>query len=76
MRSDFIANVSHELKTPLTVINGYLETLIDNELVEGVASKAITNAWSQGQRMNNIIQDLMMLSQLETSQSAEFQRSA
>jgi two-component system phosphate regulon sensor histidine kinase PhoR len=71
MRSDFIANVSHELKTPLTVINGYLETLIDNELVEGVASKAITNAWSQGQRMNNIIQDLMMLSQLEISQSAE-----
>lgn len=71
MRSDFIANVSHELKTPLTVINGYLETLIDNELVEGVASKAITNAWSQGQRMSNIIQDLMMLSQLETSQNAE-----
>ncbi len=71
MRSDFIANVSHELKTPLTVINGYLETLIDNGLVDGVAGKAISNAWSQGQRMSNIIQDLMTLSQLETSQGPD-----
>ena len=68
MRSDFIANASHELKTPLTVINGYLETLIDNQLVEGVAKKAIVNAAIQGQRMSNIIQDLMTLSQLETSE--------
>ena len=68
MRSDFIANASHELKTPLTVINGYLETLIDNQLVEGAAKKAIENAAIQGLRMNNIIQDLMTLSQLETSQ--------
>ena len=71
MRSDFIANVSHELKTPLTVINGYLETLIDNGLVDGVAGKAISNAWSQGQRMSSIIHDLMTLSQLETSQSPD-----
>lgn len=71
MRSDFIANVSHELKTPLTVINGYLETLIDNDLIEGVAGKAISNAWSQGQRMSSIIHDLMTLSQLETSSSPD-----
>ncbi|MCH1449329.1 MAG: PAS domain-containing protein, partial [Litoricolaceae bacterium] len=64
MRSDFIANVSHELKTPLTVINGYLETVIDNRLVDGIASKAISNAWSQSQRMSSIIQDLMTLSKL------------
>ncbi len=68
MRSDFIANVSHELKTPLTVINGYLETLIDNELVDGVAKKAVHNAANEGSRMSNIIQDLITLSQLETSQ--------
>ena len=73
MRSDFIANVSHELKTPLTVINGYLETLIDNQLVEGVAKNAIENAALQGHRMDNIIQDLITLSQLETSPSTDIE---
>ena len=71
MRSDFIANVSHELKTPLTVINGYLETLIDNQLVDGIAKKALENASSEGMRMNAIIQDLISLSQLETSENQD-----
>lgn len=69
MRSDFIANVSHELKTPLTVINGYLETLMDNQLVEGAAKNAVKSATSQGRRMDSIIQDLITLSRLETSPS-------
>ena len=73
MRSDFIANVSHELKTPLTVINGYLETLIDNQLVEGVAKNAVESAVLQGRRMDNIIQDLITLAQLETSPSTDIE---
>ena len=73
MRSDFIANVSHELKTPLTVINGYLETLIDNQLLEGVARKAVESAVSQGRRMDNIIQDLITLAQLETAPSTDLE---
>ena len=73
MRSDFIANVSHELKTPLTVINGYLETLIDNQLVEGVAKDAVESAVLQGRRMDNIIQDLITLAQLETSPSTDIE---
>lgn len=73
MRSDFIANVSHELKTPLTVVNGYLETLIDHQLVTGATLKAIENAAAQGRRMENIIQDLLTLSQLETSTIEEGQ---
>ena len=73
MRSDFIANVSHELKTPLTVINGYLETLIDNQLVEGVAKNAVESAALQGRRMDNIIQDLITLAQLETSPSTDIE---
>ena len=73
MRTDFIANVSHELKTPLTVINGYLEMLIDNQLVTGVTHKAVESAWSQGRRMDNIIQDLLILSQLETAKIEEQQ---
>ena len=71
MRSDFIANVSHELKTPLTVINGYLETLTDNQLVEGAARNAVENATSEGRRMDNIIQDLITLARLETSPSKD-----
>lgn len=71
MRSDFIANVSHELKTPLTVINGYLETLIDNQLVDGIVKKALENASSEGVRMSAIIQDLISLSQLETSENQD-----
>lgn len=73
MRADFIANASHELKTPLTVISGYLETLIDNQLVAGVAQNAIEKAKTQALRMNNIIQDLLMLSELETSPNIEFE---
>jgi len=73
MRSDFIANVSHELKTPLTVINGYLETLIDNQLVEGVAKDAVESAVLQGRRMDNIIQDLITLAQLEISPSTDIE---
>lgn len=67
MRSDFIANVSHELKTPLTVIAGYLETIIDNQLVSPQGHRAIEQALKQADRMNQLLQDLLLLSQLETT---------
>jgi len=68
MRSDFIANVSHELKTPLTVITGYLETILDNQLVLGSGIRAVEQAFGQADRMNSLIKDLMILSQLETTE--------
>ena len=67
MRSDFIANISHELKTPLTVINGYLETIVDNQMVAPQGQRAITQALRQAERMNQLLQDLLLLSQLETT---------
>jgi two-component system phosphate regulon sensor histidine kinase PhoR len=67
MRSDFIANVSHELKTPLTVITGYLETIIDNDLVSDAGVRAVGQAFKQADRMNSLIKDLLILSQLETT---------
>ncbi len=68
MRSDFIANVSHELKTPLTVITGYLETILDNELINAGGVRAVEQAFKQADRMNSLIKDLLMLSQLETTE--------
>lgn len=68
MRSDFIANVSHELKTPLTVITGYLETILDNKLVSQGGVRAVEQAFKQADRMNSLIKDLLILSQLETTE--------
>lgn len=67
MRSDFVANVSHELKTPLTVITGYLETILDNQLVTSQGVRAVEQALKQSGRMNRLLQDLLLLSQLETT---------
>jgi two-component system phosphate regulon sensor histidine kinase PhoR len=66
MRRDFVANVSHELKTPITSIKGYVETLIDAPPPdsEGIDRfLAIINR--QADRLDSIITDLLSLSRLE-----------
>jgi len=68
MRRDFVANVSHELKTPVTVLSGYLESLIDSDhFVDQSASmrRALGSMYSQTQRMDRLIADLLFLSRLE-----------
>ena len=66
MRKDFVGNVSHELRTPLTVIRGYIETLADMPNLPLPLEKALTQMEQQGQRMTNLINDLITLSRLET----------
>lgn len=67
-RKEFIANVSHELKTPLTTINGYLETLIDGALDDkSVNRKFLETIYKHSQRLAGIINDLMRLSKLDRS---------
>jgi two-component system phosphate regulon sensor histidine kinase PhoR len=67
MRRDFTDNVSHELKTPLTVITGYLETLMDQKkLVDPKLHKAIDQMHGQGERMKSLINDIISLSKLES----------
>lgn len=67
MRKDFVANVSHELGTPITVIKGYLEAIIDNkENLDEKWHKPVQQMRQQSQRMENIVRDLLMLSSLET----------
>lgn len=66
MRKDFIANVSHELKTPLTVMRGYLEmTPNKNDLSDEMWQKAQSMMMQQATRMNDLVEQLLSLSKLE-----------
>lgn len=69
MRKDFVGNVSHELGTPITVIKGYLEAILDNmHDLDGKWQKPIRQMHQQSTRMENIVRDLLLLSSLETKQ--------
>ena len=65
-RQDFVANVSHELRSPLTVISGYLETLLDAQGFGEEYANQLRSMRKQTVRMNRIVEDLMLLSRLET----------
>jgi two-component system, OmpR family, phosphate regulon sensor histidine kinase PhoR len=66
LRRDFVANVSHELKTPVTSIQGYVETLLDGALENpDDARRFLEIVARQTARLDNIIDDLLTLSQIE-----------
>jgi two-component system phosphate regulon sensor histidine kinase PhoR len=68
-RREFIGNVSHELKTPIFNIQGYIQTLIDGGLQdENVNLKYLKRANLSVDRMINIVDDLEVISQLETNE--------
>ena len=69
MRRDFIANVSHELKTPLTVIAGFLETLQELDLDEKQRERFIQLMQEQARSMQRLVEDLLTLSSLESEQN-------
>jgi two-component system phosphate regulon sensor histidine kinase PhoR len=66
-RRDFVANVSHELKTPLTVLSGFLETLRDLPLSDEQRDQYLGLMHGQARRMENIVEDLLVLSKLEST---------
>jgi two-component system phosphate regulon sensor histidine kinase PhoR len=68
LRKDFVANVSHELKTPLTIIKGYAETLRDdNETMDATARLRFTEKIvNNTERLNRLVEDLLTLSRLES----------
>jgi len=70
MRRDFIANVSHELKTPLTVLSGFLETFRDLPLSKEQQTEYLNLMYTQANRMQNLVEDLLALSALESSPNA------
>jgi two-component system phosphate regulon sensor histidine kinase PhoR len=71
MRRDFVANVSHELKTPLTVVAGFTEMLADAETSysEAEVRQYLALIREQALRMQRLIEDLLTLSALETGSS-------
>jgi two-component system phosphate regulon sensor histidine kinase PhoR len=69
MRRDFIANVSHELKTPLTVITGFLETLQELDLEGRQRERFLHLMQEQAGSMQRLVEDLLTLSALESEQN-------
>ena len=69
MRRDFIANVSHELKTPLTVISGFVETLQDLDIDSRQRGRFLQLMQEQAKNMQRLIADLLALSALESEQN-------
>ncbi|MBQ2957657.1 MAG: HAMP domain-containing histidine kinase, partial [Clostridia bacterium] len=71
MRNDFIANVSHEFKTPLSSINGYLTLLQDPELSEEERREYIQKTFLNIDRLNDLTENILRLSKLENQQYME-----
>ena len=70
MRRDFVANVSHEMRTPLTVINGYVEMMRDDHSLSKQESQdMLVRIDEQSTRLQSIVEDLLQLSRLESASS-------
>jgi signal transduction histidine kinase len=66
VRSDFVANASHELKTPLTSIRGYAEALSEDDPPEAIRKKFLSSILQNTLRLQRLVDDLLDLSRLES----------
>lgn len=76
MGKDFVANASHELRTPITIIKGFAETLQDmpelpREMVVDITEKIVRNC----QRMDNLVKNLLTLADIDNIPESRFQKS-
>ena len=69
MRKEFIADVSHELKTPITSIMGYADTLLEGEYEKNVQYKFLSVISSEARRMARLVNDLLTLSKYDNKQN-------
>lgn len=71
MRRDFVANASHELRSPLTVISGYLDSLSDDDAIPQGWRKPVEQMRRQASRMRQMLSELLELSRLESAGPSE-----
>ena len=72
VRSDFVANVSHELKTPLAAIRGMVETMLDDPAMDAeVRQRFLGKTKAQTDRLSALVSDLLVLSRVEASRTYE-----
>lgn len=67
MRRDFVANVSHEIRSPLTVLAGFVETMQSLPLTDSERGRVLVLMQQQTERMQQLVSDLLTLAQLEGS---------
>jgi len=67
IRRDFVANASHELRSPLTVISGYLDSIADDDEVPEAWAQPIGQMQAQARRMAQIVSEMLELSRLEAA---------
>lgn len=70
IRRDFVANASHELRSPLTVISGYLDSIADDDEIPEAWAQPIAQMQGQTMRMTQIVSELMELSRLDAAGDA------
>jgi two-component system phosphate regulon sensor histidine kinase PhoR len=68
-RRDFVANASHELRSPLTVLSGYLDTMVEDDTIPAGWRNPLDEMQRQAARMTSIIRDLLELSRLESTEA-------
>jgi len=64
IKEEMTANIAHELKTPITIILGYLELLKENHLEDTERKRYISNAYLQSERLSDLIQDISVLQKM------------
>ena len=70
-KSDFFANASHELKTPITVMQGFSEVLMNKEGIDEVTKKQIARIHKESIRLGSLISDMLMLSKIENKDATQ-----
>lgn len=71
IRKDFVANASHELRTPMAIISGYLENLLDDNMLDDpdTARRFLSVMRKHAERISRIVEDMLVISRLESGEA-------